>query len=92
VASKSVSLHNLKGEGGALSDARPDMRLRSEGRGSKDYGQRQQTSAMRDKLGHSAEDLNMRPPVVGRCKLKRVETRVESAWFRRLKLRYDAPL
>jgi hypothetical protein len=27
--------------------------------------------------------------VVGRCKLKRVESRVESAWFERLKLRYD---
>jgi len=29
---------------------------------------------------------------VGRCRLKRVETRVESAWFQRLKLGYDEPL
>jgi len=30
--------------------------------------------------------------LVGRCKLKPVETRVESAWFQRLKLKYDTPV
>jgi hypothetical protein len=29
---------------------------------------------------------------VGRCRLKSVEARVESAWFQRMKLKYDKPL
>jgi len=29
---------------------------------------------------------------VGRCKLKGLETRVQSAWFKRLTLNYDMPL
>ena len=33
-----------------------------------------------------------RAPSVGRCKLKPVETRVESAWFQRLKLNCDKPV
>ena len=27
---------------------------------------------------------------VGRCKLKLIETRLESAWFQRLKLKYNS--
>jgi hypothetical protein len=30
--------------------------------------------------------------MAGRCRLNRVETSVESAWFHRFKLEYDAPL
>jgi hypothetical protein len=32
---------------------------------------------------------NWERTMVGRCKLKRIESRVESAWFPRLKVKYD---
>jgi hypothetical protein len=44
------------------------------------------------KLHRYIKDLFTAPTVVGRCRLTPGLTRVERAWFRRLRLNYDVPL
>jgi len=52
------------------------------------YEQTKRERRVRPRLS-AARDADYGLPSVGRCRFKRVETSVESAWFQRLKLEYD---